>query len=38
MYISREGSHDWLIDRAPEFARALRSFIDATPAAPVVAS
>jgi pimeloyl-ACP methyl ester carboxylesterase len=36
MYFSPNGSHDWLIDRAPEFAAALRHFIDATPAGPVV--
>ena len=28
-YTSRDGSHDWLIDRAPEFTRALRTFVEA---------
>ena len=31
-YLSRGGSHDWLIDRAPEFATALRSFVQSHPA------
>ena len=31
LYVSARGSHDWMIDRAPEFASALRAFIDATP-------
>ena len=31
VYVSQRGSHDWLIDRAPEFAAALRAFVDATP-------
>jgi pimeloyl-ACP methyl ester carboxylesterase len=31
LYVSPRGSHDWLIDRAPEFAGVLRAFIDATP-------
>ena len=26
-YVSPEGSHDWLIDRAPEFAEVLRGFV-----------
>jgi pimeloyl-ACP methyl ester carboxylesterase len=30
MYVSRDGSHDWLIDRAPEFAGVLRDFIGTT--------
>jgi pimeloyl-ACP methyl ester carboxylesterase len=32
-YVSREGSHDWLIDRAPEFAAALGRFVSTKPAA-----
>ena len=31
VYVSQRGSHDWLIDRAPEFAAALRAFVEATP-------
>lgn len=31
-YISSEGSHDWLIERAPEFAAVLRAFVEATEA------
>ena len=30
-YVSVHGSHDWLIDRAPEFVAALRAFVGATP-------
>jgi pimeloyl-ACP methyl ester carboxylesterase len=30
LYVSRRGSHDWMIDRAPEFASALRAFVEAT--------
>jgi len=28
LYVSRGGSHDWIIDRAPEFAAAVRGFLD----------
>jgi len=31
LYVSPRGSHDWMIDRAPEFAGALRAFIRSTP-------
>ena len=31
LYVSRHGSHDWMIDRAPEFASVVRAFIDAAP-------
>ena len=31
LYVSPRGSHDWLIDRAPEFAAVLRGFVEATP-------
>jgi len=27
LYVSHGGSHDWMIDRAPEFAEALRAFV-----------
>lgn len=30
VYISSEGSHDWLIERAPEFAALMRSIIEGT--------
>lgn len=30
LYISKEGSHDWLIVRAPEFTALLRAFVEAT--------
>jgi hypothetical protein len=30
LYVSPRGSHDWMIDHAPEFAAALRAFVDAT--------
>ena len=34
-YVSPKGSHDWLIDRAPEFAEVLRDFVARTPLPPV---
>ena len=30
-YVSPRGSHDWMIDHAPEFAAALRTFVASTP-------
>ena len=30
-YVSPKGSHDWLIDRAPEFGEVLRDFVARTP-------
>ena len=31
VYVSRQGSHDWIIDHAPQFADALRAFVASTP-------
>jgi pimeloyl-ACP methyl ester carboxylesterase len=38
LYVSREGSHDWIVERAEEFARVVRAFVDDTVKPPLAAS
>lgn len=38
LYVSQEGSHDWIVDRADEFARVVREFVDRDHGLPRAAS
>lgn len=38
LYVSQEGSHDWIVDRPDEFARAVRRFVVDKVRAPLEAS